>query len=158
MLSLYYILLYLKHIFIFFIFKKLKRTSNCITFFYYCYFSVIGIIWELALAVCKVIIIQDLCCFSLFSACSDLEFREVANRLRDWFKALHESGSQNKKTKALLRPERSSKISKFHMCPCLWYGTLFPMNHLNQTHISKCVLCLGAEQKSEHCYYFQAHS
>ncbi|XP_032193792.1 testican-3-like [Mustela erminea] len=40
-------------------------------------------------------------------ACSDLEFREVANRLRDWFKALHESGSQNKKTKALLRPERS---------------------------------------------------
>ncbi|XP_058166134.1 testican-3 isoform X4 [Dasypus novemcinctus] len=41
-------------------------------------------------------------------ACSDLEFREVANRLRDWFKALHESGSQNKKTKALLRPERSN--------------------------------------------------
>ncbi|XP_038950425.1 testican-3 isoform X3 [Rattus norvegicus] len=40
-------------------------------------------------------------------ACSDLEFREVANRLRDWFKALHESGSQNKRTKALLRPERS---------------------------------------------------
>ncbi|XP_036022277.1 testican-3 isoform X2 [Onychomys torridus] len=40
-------------------------------------------------------------------ACSDLEFREVANRLRDWFKALHESGSQNKKTKSLLRPERS---------------------------------------------------
>uniref|UniRef100_Q9BQ16-2 Isoform 2 of Testican-3 n=1 Tax=Homo sapiens TaxID=9606 RepID=Q9BQ16-2 len=40
-------------------------------------------------------------------ACSDLEFREVANRLRDWFKALHESGSQNKKTKTLLRPERS---------------------------------------------------
>ncbi|MEJ1287826.1 sparc/osteonectin cwcv and kazal-like domains proteoglycan 3 [Cricetulus griseus] len=41
------------------------------------------------------------------SVCSDLEFREVANRLRDWFKALHESGSQNKKAKALLRPERS---------------------------------------------------
>ncbi|XP_004390127.1 testican-3 isoform X1 [Trichechus manatus latirostris] len=40
-------------------------------------------------------------------ACSDLEFREVANRLRDWFKALHESGRQIKKTKALLRPERS---------------------------------------------------
>uniref|UniRef100_A0A8C0JYI4 SPARC (osteonectin), cwcv and kazal like domains proteoglycan 3 n=1 Tax=Canis lupus dingo TaxID=286419 RepID=A0A8C0JYI4_CANLU len=52
-------------------------------------------------------ILVNLCCFSLFSACSDLEFREVANRLRDWFKALHESGSQNKKTKALLRPERS---------------------------------------------------
>ncbi|XP_072581103.1 testican-3 isoform X2 [Vulpes vulpes] len=44
---------------------------------------------------------------SVKRACSDLEFREVANRLRDWFKALHESGSQNKKTKALLRPERS---------------------------------------------------
>ncbi|XP_075384125.1 testican-3 isoform X2 [Tenrec ecaudatus] len=40
-------------------------------------------------------------------ACSDLEFREVASRLRDWFKALHEGGSQKKKTKALLRPERS---------------------------------------------------
>jgi hypothetical protein len=38
----------------------------------------------------------------------------VANRLRDWFKALHESGSQNKKTKALLRPERSSKILKLN--------------------------------------------
>ncbi|KAL0593764.1 Testican-3, partial [Plecturocebus cupreus] len=44
--------------------------------------------------------------FSLIT-CSDLEFREVANRLRDWFKALHESGSQNKKTKTLLWPERS---------------------------------------------------
>ncbi|XP_001365855.3 testican-3 isoform X1 [Monodelphis domestica] len=40
-------------------------------------------------------------------ACGDLEFREVANRLRDWFKALHENGSHNKKTKALQRPERS---------------------------------------------------
>ncbi|XP_036619187.1 testican-3 [Trichosurus vulpecula] len=39
--------------------------------------------------------------------CGDLEFREVANRLRDWFKALHESGRQNKKIKALQRPERS---------------------------------------------------
>lgn len=73
-----------------------------------------------------------MCCFSLFSACSDLEFREVANRLRDWFKALHESGSQNKKTKALLRPERSSKMSKFDMCHCVWYGILFPMNHLDE--------------------------
>lgn len=51
--------------------------------------------------------------YSLSLACSDLEFKEVANRLRDWFKALHESGSQNKKTKALLRPERSSKSFKF---------------------------------------------
>ncbi|XP_057405419.1 testican-3 isoform X2 [Balaenoptera acutorostrata] len=41
-------------------------------------------------------------------ACSDLELREMASRLRDWFKALHESGSQNKKTKASLRPERSN--------------------------------------------------
>ncbi|XP_065734700.1 testican-3 isoform X2 [Phocoena phocoena] len=39
--------------------------------------------------------------------CSDLELREMASRLRDWFKALHESGGQNKKTKASLRPERS---------------------------------------------------
>nr|XP_006111760.1 testican-3 isoform X1 [Pelodiscus sinensis] len=39
--------------------------------------------------------------------CSDLEFREVANRLRDWFKALHESGIQNKKTRIVQRPERS---------------------------------------------------
>ncbi|KAK2508658.1 hypothetical protein MC885_014649 [Smutsia gigantea] len=47
-------------------------------------------------------------CFGEFnSTCSGLEFREVANRLRDWFKALHEGGNQNKKTKALLRPERS---------------------------------------------------
>ncbi|XP_048365420.1 testican-3 isoform X1 [Sphaerodactylus townsendi] len=38
--------------------------------------------------------------------CSDLEFREVANRLRDWFKALHESGIQ-KKTRVVQRPERS---------------------------------------------------
>ncbi|XP_061229038.1 testican-3 isoform X2 [Neopsephotus bourkii] len=40
-------------------------------------------------------------------ACSDLEFREVANRLRDWFKALHESGVQNKKTRIVQRPERT---------------------------------------------------
>ncbi|KAI1238393.1 hypothetical protein IHE44_0013119 [Lamprotornis superbus] len=40
--------------------------------------------------------------------CSDLEFREVANRLRDWFKALHESGIQNKKTRIVQRPERSN--------------------------------------------------
>ncbi|XP_061331396.1 testican-3 isoform X4 [Pezoporus occidentalis] len=39
--------------------------------------------------------------------CSDLEFREVANRLRDWFKALHESGVQNKKTRIVQRPERT---------------------------------------------------
>ncbi|KFZ67724.1 Testican-3, partial [Podiceps cristatus] len=39
--------------------------------------------------------------------CSDLEFREVANRLRDWFKALHESGIQNKKTRIVQRPERA---------------------------------------------------
>ncbi|XP_074807213.1 testican-3 isoform X4 [Natator depressus] len=39
--------------------------------------------------------------------CSDLEFREVANRLRDWFKALHESGIQTKKTRIVQRPERS---------------------------------------------------
>ncbi|XP_050194261.1 testican-3 isoform X2 [Myiozetetes cayanensis] len=39
--------------------------------------------------------------------CSDLEFREVANRLRDWFKALHESGIQNKKTRIVQRPERT---------------------------------------------------
>ncbi|XP_044286737.1 testican-3 isoform X2 [Varanus komodoensis] len=38
--------------------------------------------------------------------CSDLEFREVANRLRDWFKALHESGIQ-KRTRTVQRPERS---------------------------------------------------
>ncbi|XP_042324535.1 testican-3 isoform X3 [Sceloporus undulatus] len=38
--------------------------------------------------------------------CSDLEFREVANRLRDWFKALHESGIQ-KRTRIVQRPERS---------------------------------------------------
>lgn len=44
-----------------------------------------------------------------FSVCSDLEFREVANRLRDWFKALHESGLQNKKTRIIQRPERTSK-------------------------------------------------
>nr|XP_033715123.1 testican-3 [Tursiops truncatus] len=43
----------------------------------------------------------------LGKACSDLELREMASRLRDWFKALHESGGQNKKTKASLRPERS---------------------------------------------------
>ncbi|TKC33609.1 hypothetical protein EI555_010497, partial [Monodon monoceros] len=40
-------------------------------------------------------------------ACSDLELRQMASRLLDWFKALHESGGQNKKTKASLRPERS---------------------------------------------------
>ncbi|XP_067407886.1 testican-3 isoform X5 [Emydura macquarii macquarii] len=40
--------------------------------------------------------------------CSDLEFREIANRLRDWFKALHESGIQNKKTRIVQRPERSN--------------------------------------------------
>ncbi|XP_043401878.1 testican-3 isoform X10 [Chelonia mydas] len=40
--------------------------------------------------------------------CSDLEFREVANRLRDWFKALHESGIQTKKTRIVQRPERSN--------------------------------------------------
>ncbi|XP_059577882.1 testican-3 isoform X3 [Alligator mississippiensis] len=40
--------------------------------------------------------------------CSDPEFREVANRLRDWFKALHESGIQNKKTRIVQRPERSN--------------------------------------------------
>uniref|UniRef100_F1RIW2 Testican-3 n=1 Tax=Sus scrofa TaxID=9823 RepID=F1RIW2_PIG len=39
--------------------------------------------------------------------CTSLEFREVSTRLRDWFKALHESGSQNKKAKGSLRPERS---------------------------------------------------
>ncbi|XP_052546140.1 testican-3 isoform X1 [Tympanuchus pallidicinctus] len=39
--------------------------------------------------------------------CSDLEFREIANRLRDWFKALHESGIQNKKTRIVQRPERT---------------------------------------------------
>ncbi|XP_014800678.1 PREDICTED: testican-3 isoform X1 [Calidris pugnax] len=39
--------------------------------------------------------------------CSDLEFREVANRLRDWFKALHESGFHNKKTRIVQRPERT---------------------------------------------------
>uniref|UniRef100_A0A2K6GIE7 SPARC (osteonectin), cwcv and kazal like domains proteoglycan 3 n=1 Tax=Propithecus coquereli TaxID=379532 RepID=A0A2K6GIE7_PROCO len=44
---------------------------------------------------------------SVKRACSGPEFREVASRLRDWFKALHESGSQSKKAEALLRPERS---------------------------------------------------
>lgn len=44
-----------------------------------------------------------------FSVCSDLEFKEVANRLRDWFKALHESRIQNKKTRIVQRPERTSK-------------------------------------------------
>ncbi|XP_068134930.1 testican-3 isoform X1 [Hyperolius riggenbachi] len=39
--------------------------------------------------------------------CTDQEFREIANRLRDWFKALHESGFQKKKTKSTSRPERS---------------------------------------------------
>ncbi|KAM3937208.1 testican-3 [Leptodactylus fuscus] len=39
--------------------------------------------------------------------CTDQEFREIANRLRDWFKALHESGFQKKKTKTTSRPERS---------------------------------------------------
>lgn len=33
----------------------------------------------------------------------------MANRLRDWFKALHESGIQNKKTRIVQRPERTSK-------------------------------------------------
>ncbi|KAG8453853.1 hypothetical protein GDO86_000469 [Hymenochirus boettgeri] len=39
--------------------------------------------------------------------CTDREFREIANRLRDWFKALHESGLHNKKSKTLTRLERS---------------------------------------------------
>ncbi|XP_026532393.1 testican-3 isoform X4 [Notechis scutatus] len=39
-------------------------------------------------------------------ACGDLEFREVASRLRDWFKALHESGIE-KRARLLQRPERS---------------------------------------------------
>ncbi|OCT57139.1 hypothetical protein XELAEV_18003928mg [Xenopus laevis] len=39
--------------------------------------------------------------------CTDREFREIANRLRDWFKALHESGFQNKKSKTVTRAERS---------------------------------------------------
>ncbi|XP_015199814.1 testican-3 isoform X1 [Lepisosteus oculatus] len=38
--------------------------------------------------------------------CSDMELREVVSRLRDWFKVLHENGSQNKKVK-IQRPERS---------------------------------------------------
>ncbi|KAB1255961.1 Testican-3 [Camelus dromedarius] len=41
------------------------------------------------------------------SACSALELREVASRLRDWFKALHESGGQNTDSRASLRLERS---------------------------------------------------
>ncbi|XP_064338586.1 testican-3 isoform X1 [Camelus dromedarius] len=40
-------------------------------------------------------------------ACSALELREVASRLRDWFKALHESGGQNTDSRASLRLERS---------------------------------------------------
>ncbi|XP_041119073.1 testican-3-like isoform X1 [Polyodon spathula] len=39
--------------------------------------------------------------------CSDLELREVVNRLRDWFKVLHDNGNQNKKTRIIQRPERS---------------------------------------------------
>ncbi|XP_036372691.1 testican-3 isoform X1 [Megalops cyprinoides] len=38
--------------------------------------------------------------------CSDVELREVVNRLRDWFKVLHENGDQNKKAK-IQRPDRS---------------------------------------------------
>nr|XP_033797824.1 testican-3 isoform X2 [Geotrypetes seraphini] len=48
--------------------------------------------------------------------CSDQEFREIANRLRDWFKALHEGGSQNKKTKLLPRPERRFDTSILPIC------------------------------------------
>ncbi|XP_063314266.1 testican-3 [Pelobates fuscus] len=39
--------------------------------------------------------------------CTDQEFRDFANRLRDWFKALHESEYQNEKTKAVPSQERS---------------------------------------------------
>ncbi|RXM94400.1 Testican-3 [Acipenser ruthenus] len=39
--------------------------------------------------------------------CSDVELREVVNRLRDWFKVLHDNGNQNKKTRIIQRPERS---------------------------------------------------
>ncbi|KAJ8399303.1 hypothetical protein AAFF_G00413410 [Aldrovandia affinis] len=38
--------------------------------------------------------------------CSDAEIREVVNRLRDWFKVLHENGDQSKRAK-VQRPERS---------------------------------------------------
>ncbi|MGH0161447.1 UNVERIFIED_CONTAM: hypothetical protein FKN15_005668 [Acipenser sinensis] len=41
------------------------------------------------------------------NVCSDVELREVVNRLRDWFKVLHDNGNQNKKTRIIQRPERS---------------------------------------------------
>ncbi|KAJ8339752.1 hypothetical protein SKAU_G00343850 [Synaphobranchus kaupii] len=38
--------------------------------------------------------------------CSDAEIKEVVNRLKDWFKVLHENGDQSKRVR-IQRPERS---------------------------------------------------
>lgn len=69
----------------------------------------------------------------VFPVCSDLEFREVANRLRDWFKALHESGIQNKKTRIVQRPERTSKrflLVLFDVLFKLFCALVFPLLRL----------------------------
>ncbi|XP_042193510.1 testican-3 isoform X2 [Callorhinchus milii] len=47
--------------------------------------------------------------------CSDKEFREVASRLKDWFKVLHENGNYNKKSRGLQRQDKDRVISPRHM-------------------------------------------
>ncbi|XP_004717349.1 testican-3 [Echinops telfairi] len=85
-------------------------------------------------------------------ACSDLEFREVASRLREWFKALHEGGSQKKKPKALLRPERSGfDTSILPICKDSlgWMFNRLDTNYdllLDQSELGSIFL-----DKNEHC-------
>ncbi|XP_069100081.1 testican-3 [Pleurodeles waltl] len=111
-------------------------------------------------------------------ACSDLQFREIANRLREWFKALHENGSQNKKTKGLQRPERSRfDTSILPICKesLGWmfnrldtnYDLLLDQSELGSIYLDKNELCTKAFFNScdtyrdtfisnnEWCYCFQ---
>ncbi|XP_044875938.1 testican-3 isoform X2 [Mauremys mutica] len=109
--------------------------------------------------------------------CSDLEFREVANRLRDWFKALHESGIQNKKTRIVQRPERRFDTSILPICKDSlgWmfnrldtnYDLLLDQSELGSIYLDKNEQCTKAFfnvcdtykdsliSNNEWCYCFQ---
>ncbi|XP_074922459.1 testican-3 isoform X2 [Chelonoidis abingdonii] len=109
--------------------------------------------------------------------CSDLELREVANRLRDWFKALHESGIQNKKTRIVQRPERRFDTSILPICKDSlgWmfnrldtnYDLLLDQSELGSIYLDKNEQCTKAFfnvcdtykdsliSNNEWCYCFQ---
>ncbi|XP_043918142.1 testican-3 [Protopterus annectens] len=110
--------------------------------------------------------------------CNDQKIRDVANRLRDWFKVLHESGMVNKKTKEIQRPERSRfDTSILPICKesLGWmfnrldtnYDLLLDQSELGSIYLDKNEQCIkaffnscdtykdGRISNNEWCYCFQ---